>query len=247
MSPFLMAVDLDGTMLGDAVALRQLNARLRRRRPFLAYVTGRTLSSAMALLASSELLAPDYLACDVGGSIRYAPAWDTDRFWHRKLSRGWNASRVWALCRVFPQLTPQPCSHQAEHKVSFHLPEASSTSVLPQLRDELRRQRVAARCVYSSGRDLDILPARSGKDRAVAYLAGRLGFEPDQVFVCGDSGNDRDMLNAGFCAAAVANAQPELQAGLAPDVYRCRAAHAAGVEEALRHFGFLPQDGRTGS
>jgi len=234
----LFAVDLDDTMLGDERALRLLNHVLenRRERLALAYVTGRCRSSALELLKASTLLAPDYLVTDVGSEICWGLGWQPDQRWQRKMSADWHLPRLRAVAELFPVLTPQPPSHQGNFKLSYYLHHLPT---LPLLTDTLRRQRLRARLIYSSGRDLDIVPAGSGKGAAVAWLAARLGLLPAQVFTCGDSGNDAEMLGGGYCSVAVGNAKPELLNLIPGTVYRARAGYAAGVLEGLRHYGWL--------
>lgn len=239
--PRLVAVDLDGTMLGDSVALTQLNSALSEARPRLsiAYVTGRTFGSARALLEESTLLPPDFLVTDVGGSIRSAPTWREQKCWRKQLSTGWRRGVIRSVASLYAPLQLQPPENQGDFKVSFFLPERYAGLVLPLLSNGLRRRKLAAKLIYSSGRDLDILPAQSGKGQAVSYLASRLGAPPHCVFTCGDSGNDYEMLTCGFCSAAVANAQPELLRKLPKTVYRAPKPYAAGVMQGLTHYGFL--------
>ena len=230
----LVAVDLDGTMLGDELALKRFSRELRRERFWLAYVTGRCLSSAVSVLPA--LPHPDFVIADVGGRICSGPGWEEDPTWRRRIAADWNPRRIEAVTQFFPTLRRQPGTHQGEFKMSYYLEQSEA---LPLLRDTLKRQRLRARLVYSSRRDLDIIPALSGKGCAVAHLAARLGFFPSQVFTCGDSENDLDMLCRGFCSAVVGNADPELLRQLPGDVYRSQAGYASGVSEALKHFGWL--------
>lgn len=236
----MLATDLDGTMVGDPASLARLNAAITRRRAGLAlvYVTGRTLASTRELIAEAGLLSPDVIISDVGSHIHHGPGWLTDIGWHQRMARGWSPSRVRAVAGFFPSLTRQPPACQTAFKCSYDLDEADAAWVLPELEQAMRWQRVQARMVYSSGRDLDFVPVGGGKGNAVRYLAGRLGLTLDAVVCCGDSGNDLDMLTMGCPAAVVANAQPELAHTAAP-VYRAKAAYAAGVHEAMAHFGLL--------
>lgn len=237
----LIAVDLDGTMHGDPESLAALNRELlaARERFTIAYVTGRTRSSALCLIHEGGLLSPDFLAADVGGSISSGPHWLEDTGWRRNVGSGWNPLRIRLVASLFPSLQPQPAEHQGEFKLSYHLPGCEAPTTLPMVADALKRQRLPARLVYSSDRDLDLLPLRSGKAAAVAHLVTRTGVDRSRVFTCGDSGNDLDMLTSSYCSAVVGNAQPELLQSLSPDVYRARARYAAGVLEGLRHYGFL--------
>jgi hydroxymethylpyrimidine pyrophosphatase-like HAD family hydrolase len=90
--------------------------------------------------------------------------------------------------------------------------------------------------IYSSNRDLDILPAATNKGTAATYLARHWGIDRDNVIVAGDSGNDLEMFSAGFRGIVVANAQPELRSLHAGCVYHAQGEFAAGVLEGLRHW-----------
>ena len=98
--------------------------------------------------------------------------------------------------------------------------------------------------LWSSGKDLDILPAAAGKGKAIRFLLRFLDLEPQQVITAGDSGNDRSMLEEFERGIVVANAQPELKK-LKEDVtsnsklYFAHRSYAAGVAEGLRYFGVL--------
>lgn len=237
----LLATDLDGTMVGDDHALRQLNTELSAVRGHLAlaYVTGRSLPSCLRLVDEAGLLVPDVIIASVGSYIYDGPDWTLDLAWHRKLTQNWASERVRAVAGFFPTLVPQPLEAQSLLKCSYYLPEAEAARTLPDLISTLRRQRVNAQVVYSSGSDLDLLPTGSGKGNAVRYLAQRLGIDLGRVLVCGDSGNDLAMLQLGCPAAVVANGRPELAVGMPIHVYRAQEPYAAGVKEALRHFRFL--------
>ena len=90
--------------------------------------------------------------------------------------------------------------------------------------------------VYSSDRDLDVLPAGIDKGAATARLAQHWQVPPQRVIVCGDTGNDRSMFEQGFRGIVVGNALPELQSLDSPDIYHATGSCAAGVAEGLRHW-----------
>lgn len=239
MSRSLLAFDLDGTLVGDPEALARLNADLSARRDAwaIAYVTGRRLDSVQGLMNEAGLLAPDAIAANVGANVYTAPNWAPDVRWRQQLAQGWHADRVRAVAQLFPGLTPQPETGQSALKCSFYF-DPADTETLRGFREALRQQRISAKIVTSSGRDLDVLPAGAGKGNAVRYLAACWSVPLERVFTAGDSGNDLEMLTLGCPAAMVANAQLELQA--APSfVYRASGAYASGVREALVHYGWL--------
>ena len=67
----MLATDLDGTFLAGSPAHRQQLYRLVDRHPEirLTFVTGRGLEAVMPLLSDPSLPRPDYVICDVGGTV----------------------------------------------------------------------------------------------------------------------------------------------------------------------------------
>ena len=105
---------------------------------------------------------------------------------------------------------------------------------------EARRRLAAASCpvdlVYSSNRDLDVLPRGVNKGSATAYLASQWSFAGMRVIVSGDSGNDLAMFENGFLGIVVSNAHRELKRLDSSRVYQANRPHAAGVREGLCHW-----------
>jgi hydroxymethylpyrimidine pyrophosphatase-like HAD family hydrolase len=121
---------------------------------------------------------------------------------------------------------------QSEYKISCYgnnLDERFLTNLRQQFADLGR----AVEIVYSSERDLDILPAGTNKGTAVAHLAKHWQIDPSRVIIAGDSGNDARMFGCGFCGIVVGNAKPELQALDDANAYRASGTFAAGVLEGL--------------
>jgi hydroxymethylpyrimidine pyrophosphatase-like HAD family hydrolase len=94
----------------------------------------------------------------------------------------------------------------------------------------------SATLIYSSNRDLDVLPADAHKGAAAAFLARTWKIDPRRVIVAGDSGNDASMFLMGYRGIIVGNAQPELRAVAAPFLYHAQLPYAAGVLEGIRHW-----------
>jgi len=92
--------------------------------------------------------------------------------------------------------------------------------------------------VIVSDRNVDIIPAAAGKGPALKYLVSRLNLPSEKVLVCGDGGNDLDMLQMGYRGVIVANG--EILPSLLPStVYRASRPHAGGILEALQHYGII--------
>lgn len=230
----LLVSDLDGTLLGDDAALDRFRRWFRANRAswLLAYATGRTFESVDELVGEGRLPGPDAVISSVGTVIhepggRPWPAWSigADR---------WDGDKVHRTLRS-AGLTPQPPEAQSPLKASYSAPDLSD-EMLDDIRRRLRAAGVAATVVYSSARDLDVLPADAGKGLAVRHVARTWGLSHDRVIACGDSGNDLDLLTSGYRGVVVANAQPELRRLSSPAVYHSTRAFADGVLDGVRHW-----------
>lgn len=103
------------------------------------------------------------------------------------------------------------------------------------------------RIVYSSERDLDVLPAGIDKGTATAFLANSWDVPRDRVIVCGDTANDLSMFEQGFLGVVVGNALPELKSLDSPRVFHASEPFAAGVVEGLRHWLQCAKNGQLAS
>jgi sucrose-6F-phosphate phosphohydrolase len=232
----LLVCDLDNTLLGDDRALERFANWYSKSRAGirLAYASGRFVESVFGSIASSHLPEPDAIIGGVGTQIydvatqRRMPMWPPSIF-------EWNPYTVRDVSALHAGLTPQPEYLQSYYKVSYYafdLDQAFIDNLILQL--ETAGQRVTI--VYSSSRDLDILPAESNKGAATAHLAKRWKIGAQRVIVAGDSGNDLAMFQAGFRGIVVGNACPELRSLRAANVYQSAAVFAAGVLEGLDYW-----------
>jgi len=88
-------------------------------------------------------------------------------------------------------------------------------SVLDHIRRFLEVADVGHRLIVSGTGDwrfLDLVPINGGKREALEYARQKLGFPSERTVACGDSGNDKDMLEGDHHAVVVGNAQPDLMA-----------------------------------
>lgn len=245
---FLLVTDLDNTLVGDDQALDVLNRRLSQHRQaygtVIVYSTGRSQTSYLGLKAEKHLLEPDALITSVGTEIYRDGGEAADSAWSAKLAQGWDRDLVIAAGAHFADLVPQPESEQRPFKVSYFLTQEASVEVLPQLEALLRERNLDVRLIYSSSKDLDVLPRHGNKGEAMVFLRQSLGMAATQTVVCGDSGNDQALFSAGAeRGIVVGNAKPELlkwyYANPASNHYLAQAQCAGGILEGLNHFGFL--------
>ena len=240
----LLATDLDGTFIGDDLAMHELWADLAAAGIAVAFSTGRHLPSIEAFYAEHDTpRRADACVCMVGTEIwtRNGTQYQLDDSWSEHISDSWDKEAVEEVLGTVATATRQPAEWQSRFKSSYFL-EEDSDAALRHIDDQLAARGLEAKVVYSAGRFLDILPHRSGKGGAVSWLAAALAVDPGNVITAGDTGNDLDMMRAGlgFRAIAVGNASPELSEVREPHIYHATAHHAAGIREGLEHYGWLP-------
>lgn len=249
---WILASDIDNTLTGDDEALAQLAQRLQGLREagrlFLILSTGRRLVQVLDGFDGEGLPQGDAIISQVGTEIYLPPftaGMDPLSEWQERLKADFSRQEAEAFLEGIDGLTMQPAKYNTPLKVSCYLDEAPDPGAAA--RQIEQRVRAAGKenvyqVIWSSGRDLDIIPAAAGKGKAIHFLLSYLDLEAGHVIVAGDSGNDRTMFEEFDCGIIVANAQPELKAlpvGEEDDHYRAENRYAAGVMEGLRHFGAL--------
>jgi hydroxymethylpyrimidine pyrophosphatase-like HAD family hydrolase len=239
--PFLLASDVDGTLLGDDVGESLLEGfvEMYRANIKLAYVTGRSLNSVLELVGEGSLPCPDFICGNVGTELvdcndpqnaigqRYAdqvsPQWDPDRIYALGESDG-----VWR--QDFPEGQPR-------FQAGFYW--NGKPEVLEAFRERLTDSNNYH--IYPSmDMFIDVIPAPLGKGETVKFLQRELGLDPARVVVAGDSGNDRPMFETAYKGIIPANALEELKTiASQPWHYHSVFPAARGVLDGLYHFGFI--------
>ncbi|WP_287129084.1 sucrose-phosphate phosphatase [Candidatus Cyanaurora vandensis] len=245
----LLVTDLDHTLVGDDQATAAFNSWVKSQgeQVKLVYATGRSLTSAQGLQREKTLLEPDYWAVSVGTEIYHQG--ELDLTWAAQLDQGWDRARVVQITTQFPQLKLQLATEQRPWKVSFTLVPGDADWIMGELTAQFQSSRLAAQLIYSSDRDLDILPKQGHKGHAVTYLQNLRQVPAEQTVVCGDSGNDLSMFQTSARGIVVGNAQLELRQWVqTADQHRhylAKQSHAWGILEGLAYFypsHFPPQN-----
>lgn len=243
---FLLISDLDNTWIGDDPATIALQETLKRDRDrfYLVYATGRSFASVVRLMQNflsstgETLLEPDYLITGVGSEIYHQGILDYD--WAENISQGWERNAVIQLTQKFPQLLPQIETEQNPWKVSFCFHPDTKPAILNTVQENLLEMGIQAKIIFSSGKDIDILPQGADKGLAAMYLREKLQIPLAYTLVCGDSGNDLSLYQHGTLGVIVNNAQSELsqwysQSGTA-NHYFAKSSYAWGILEAINYF-----------
>jgi sucrose-6F-phosphate phosphohydrolase len=232
----LLVSDLDGTLLGDSRTLDEFVTWYaeERERMRLVYSSGRLLASIRGSIADHRLPEPDAIICGVGTEIHDLTTGEMIEGWP-EMAFDWSPPLIRSVCEEYDELAEQPSEFLSKFKLSYY-GHGLNESILERLTRQLEAVGQEVSLVYSSNRDLDILPAATNKGTAAMYLARRWGIDRRCVIVAGDSGNDLEMFIAGFRGIVVANAQSELRRLHGANVYHAKAKFAAGVLEGLQHW-----------
>lgn len=240
----LFCSDLDGTMLGNPESIRRFSEAWesipRKQRPLLCYNTGRLVDDVLTLLESEVLPRPNYIIGGVGTQIYDVKNKEHVAEFDEQFGEGWDLAKVEQILTAFPGVTQQPPEFLHPYKSSWFLLQAT-----PEIVDALGKQLADAglmvTLVYSSSRDLDVLPANTSKGYALKWLCKHLKLPLKHVLVAGDTGNDSSMfLVPGVKGILVENAQPELfEAVVHLPTFTATRAFADGVLQGLTHFGVI--------
>ncbi|HLU48981.1 MAG TPA: HAD family hydrolase [Planctomycetota bacterium] len=236
--PYLLITDVDDTVLGDDPALERFTKFFDavRDRLGIVYASGRFARSVEVSIRAHRMPEPLAVIGGVGTELLRYPTFDAINDWPARIARAWDADVVRQIFARERDLEPQPPECQSDYKVSYFLRDASDAR-LEDLRERLRAAGLETALIYSSARDLDVLPAGVDKGAAAAFLASEWSYAPEHVCVSGNSGNDAALFEHGFRGIVVANAHEELKA-VARDhrAFIAPAPFADGVREGLRHW-----------
>ncbi|HEY8996195.1 MAG TPA: HAD-IIB family hydrolase [Lacunisphaera sp.] len=240
----LFSSDLDGTLIGNPESSQRFKtawaALTPEARPLLVYNSGRLIDDLRRFIDDGTLPAADYYIGGVGTQVFDVRAGRMLDELHAHLADGWDLARVRELVSKFPGIRPQPDEFQHEFKSSWFLDQAKPED-LRELKRRIAEAGLSVKLVYSSNRDLDVLPRQATKGGALRWLCDRLQISFDEVLVAGDTANDATMFRLpGVRGIIVENALPELyEATVDVPTYSSRQILADGVLDGLCHFGIV--------
>jgi sucrose-phosphate synthase len=226
--------------VGDDAALAELLALLHTERDRIGWgvATGRCLEETVKMLEEYALPTPDIFICSVGTEINYGPKITKDKGWQMHLAHQWKPHLINKAMAKLEFLNPQEPETQRRFKISYYMED--DPDLLAQAHRTLQAQRLRYNMIFSNGQFLDILPYRASKGKAIRYLSYKWEVPMANIMVCGDSGNDEDMLRGDACGLVVANYSEELEPLRGKRrIYFSDQEYAAGVIDGLKHYKFL--------
>ena len=238
---YFIISDIDNTLIGEDNA--QFEALMKiiknnRERVGFGVATGRTRESAREILKQYRVPAPDIIISSVGSAIFYGSDKTPGRGWAAHISYQWQREKIERLLRQVPFLALQGKDAQRRFKISYTM--APGKDRLAKIHNCLLSNKCRYNLIYSHDEFLDILPFRASKGKAIRYLSYKWEIPLKNFLVCGDSGNDEEMLRGEPRAVVVGNYSHEL-ADLkgSRNVYFADGKCAAGIIEGLKHYRFI--------
>jgi len=233
--------DIDNTLIGeDNSSLGDLTDILEKHRDYIGFgvATGRTIDSAVDILKQHDMPIPDVIISSVGSELYYGKNLQYGQGWESHISQKWDRERIAGLLKPLDFLEYQEESTQRRFKISYNM--KSGKDRLAAIHDLLSKNRCRYNLIHSHEKYLDILPFRASKGKALRYLSYKWEIPLKNFLVCGDSGNDEEMLRGDTLGAVVGNYSPELEPLKGSrKIYFARRKYAGGVIEAIEKYGFI--------
>jgi len=242
---FFIITDIDNTLIGrDNTRLETLLGLLKKNRRHIGFgvATGRTVQSATAYLKKHNIDPPDVIISSVGAELYYGSDLRFSQGWNSHVAQKWNREEIKRLLDGLPFLKYQPEETQRKLKISYDMEPAKDR--LAMIHDLLIKNKCRYNLIYSHNLHLDILPYRASKGKAIRYLSYKWEIPLQNFLVCGDSGNDEEMLQGEPPAVVVGNYSQELEhLRGSKNVYFAESENADGIIEALNHYNFIKKAG----
>ena len=235
--------DIDNTLIGeDNTGLNELMEIVKKHSDKVGFgvATGRTVDSAVAFLKEHGVEETDVIISSVGAGIFYGKRHMPGNGWRTHISRQWNREKIKELLDGLPFLEYQEEANQRPLKVSYNMKPHKDH--LARIHDLLLKNKCRYNLIYSHQKYLDVLPYRASKGKAIRYLSYKWEIPLVNFLVCGDSGNDEEMLKGHPRAVVVGNYSSELeQLRGRRNIYFAERHGAGGILEAIEHYDFLKE------
>jgi sucrose-phosphate synthase len=238
---YFIIANIDNTLVGDGNEhLAELLAVLHENRQYIGFglATGRTVESATEFLSKQNVPLPDVLITDVGAEIYYGKNLHHGRGWETHISDKWDRDKIVDLLKGLPFVKYQQAEVQRRFKISYEIQPGKDR--LAVIHERLLKNKCRYNLIYSQEKYLDILPYRASKGKAIRYLSYKWEIPLVNFLVCGDSGNDEEMLRGEPLGVVVGNYSPEIKnlKGIR-SVYFAKQKYSGGILEGIERYQFV--------
>ena len=236
----LIITDIDNTLIGgDNKELNHLLDILHKHKNHigLGVATGRTVKSSVEVLKSNNIHNIDIIISSVGTEIYYENKLIPDKGWRTHLTSKWNREKIINILSPLDFLTLQEEETQREFKISYYM--ENDQDHLAKVHEILTNNRCRYNLVFSNNQFLDILPYRASKGKAIRYLSYKWEIPLENFLVCGDSGNDEEMLVGDTSGVIVGNYSKEIEKLQGRrKVYFSPYKYSAGIIDGIMYYNF---------
>jgi sucrose-phosphate synthase len=238
---YFIISDIDNTLIGERNDhLNELLNVLKRHRETIGFgvATGRTVDSARTFFEKYGVRSPDIIISSVGAEIYYGKNIHFGKGWAAHISAKWDREKIVNTLEDLRFLTYQEEATQRQFKVSYNMRPGKDR--LPKIHERLLRNKCRYTLIYSHNKYVDILPYRASKGKALRYLSYKWNIPLNNFLVCGDSGNDEEMLRGDPLAVIVGNYSPELDKLKGQrNIYFAKQEYAGGILEGIEKYRFI--------
>lgn len=238
---YMLITDIDDTLLGgNPEELHALMEILEQHSGQIGFgvATGRIFESAIEILNANGVKTPDIIISNVGSRISYGDSQNHDKGWETHIKKNWNPDMIASLLEDVDFISLQKASVQGAYKLSYYMEPGKDR--LSRIHHLLTSNRLHYSLIYSQNNYLDILPYRASKGKAIRYLSYKWGIPLKNLLVCGDSGNDAEMLKGKTMGVVVGNYSPELETLQSEkQIYFAEKDYAGGMLEGIQHYRFI--------
>ncbi len=238
---YFLITDIDNTLIGGGKnELEKLIEIININTDTIGFsvATGRSIDSVLEYLIEHKVPSPDIIISSVGSEIYYGKNNIYDRGWASHISHRWARDKIKDILGQVDFLEYQEEEAQRMFKISYFMDPGKDR--LAFIHDLLQKNKCYYNLIYSHDQYLDILPYRASKGKAIRYISYKWEILLENMIVCGDSGNDEEMLRGEPLGVIVGNYSNELEKlkGLR-NIYFAGRKYAGGIIDGLEYYNFV--------
>ena len=185
---FLIA-DIDDIMLCDNdKELKKLIDWIENNRKKVAFgmTSAQNIDELAEFLETNNIPAPDIIISSAGTEIYYGKDHHYDKGWESHIANRWEPQKIKKLLKRFDFLTLKEKAAQRQFKISYRMPHKKDR--LSKIHDLLSKNKCRYTLIYYDQKDLDIIPYRASKGKAIRYVSYKWETPLSNFMICANTG-----------------------------------------------------------